>query len=259
LPKIYIDIIDSGYNLVYVSPGFKNKRGDYAGRKCYEYFFNRRGACPGCKIPEALETKRPASAVRTFPSGRGRTVQITSVPFRNEEGKWLVANVNTDITAIRDSASALDYFSLHDSLTGLYTKTFIEAEFKKIDCEENLPLGIVLCAVKNLKEINKSRGKETGDELLVKTADLIKNLFRDEDFFARWSGSKFLIIMPYAPNRRVQSLVQRIMKISEKIRAGGEPLLLSAGFAVKSSTEENMADVIQKAGEALSDNQQSER
>ena len=79
-------------------PEWQKIYGDPAGRKCYEYYMGRSEMCPGCGIPKALETKTITVTEAVLVKEGNRPVQITTIPFQNDKGEWLVAEVNVDIT-----------------------------------------------------------------------------------------------------------------------------------------------------------------
>ncbi|MBM3335478.1 PAS domain-containing protein, partial [Candidatus Sumerlaeota bacterium] len=93
-----LDIIDSNFNMVYIDPEWAKTYGDPQGRKCYEYFMGRGEVCPGCGIAKALRTKQPVVTEEILARENNRPVQVTTIPFQNEKGEWLVAEVNADIT-----------------------------------------------------------------------------------------------------------------------------------------------------------------
>jgi len=92
-----LDIIDRDFNLRYVDPAWQKSYGPYEGRKCYEYFMGRDGACPACGIPRALEEKQTVTSDEVLPKEGGRPIQVTTIPFQAENGEWLVAELNVDI------------------------------------------------------------------------------------------------------------------------------------------------------------------
>ena len=92
-----IDIIDSDFNIRYINPEWQEHYGDPAGRKCYEYFMDRSEVCPGCGIVRALKTKQPTVTEEVLPKEGNRPVQVTTIPFQDENGDWLVAQVSVDI------------------------------------------------------------------------------------------------------------------------------------------------------------------
>ena len=105
--KTGIDIIDSEFGIRYIDPEWQKVYGDPTGRKCYEYFMGRDDVCPGCGIVRALETKKIVVTEEILPKENDRPVQVTTMPFQNEEGEWLVAEVNTDITDRKIAEAAL--------------------------------------------------------------------------------------------------------------------------------------------------------
>jgi PAS domain S-box-containing protein len=93
-----LDIIDSSYDVRYVDPGWQKVYGDPAGRKCHEYFMGRATPCDGCGIRRALAEKTISVTEEILPKEDNRPIQVTTIPFQSEEGEWLVAEVNVDIT-----------------------------------------------------------------------------------------------------------------------------------------------------------------
>ncbi len=96
--KTGLDIIDSEFNIRFIDPEWAKVYGDPAGKKCYEYFMGRSQICPSCGIIKALKTKKPVVAEQVLVKENNRPIQVTSIPFQNEKGEWLVAEINVDIT-----------------------------------------------------------------------------------------------------------------------------------------------------------------
>ncbi|MBM4037516.1 MAG: response regulator [Planctomycetes bacterium] len=105
--KTGLDVIDAQFNLRYVDPAWAKVYGEWAGRKCHEYFMGRGEPCPGCGIPEALRTRRTVVSEETLPRENNRRIQVTTIPFQDEGGEWLVAEVNVDITELARRAEEL--------------------------------------------------------------------------------------------------------------------------------------------------------
>jgi signal transduction histidine kinase len=96
--KTGLDIIDTNFNLRYIDPEWAKIYGDPTGRKCYEYFMGRSAPCPGCGIPKALETKSRIVTEEILAKEGNRPIQVITIPFQDEKGEWLLAEVNVDIT-----------------------------------------------------------------------------------------------------------------------------------------------------------------
>lgn len=93
-----LDIIDAEGNIVYIDPAWQKQLGDPAGRKCYEYFMGRSSCCAGCGRMKALGEGKPVVTESTMPREGNRPVQITSIPFENDQQRRLVAEVVVDIS-----------------------------------------------------------------------------------------------------------------------------------------------------------------
>ncbi|MFH0910084.1 MAG: CHASE domain-containing protein [Planctomycetota bacterium] len=105
--KTGIDIIDDEYNLRFVDAAWQKVYGDPVGRKCYEYFMGLDHPCPGCGIPRALETKEVQVSEETLPRENNRVVEVHTMPFQDDSGRWLVAETNVDITGRKEAYEAL--------------------------------------------------------------------------------------------------------------------------------------------------------
>jgi two-component system cell cycle sensor histidine kinase/response regulator CckA len=102
-----LDIIDSNLNVLYIDPEWARIYGDPTGKKCYEYFMDRTERCPKCGIIEALRKKRPVVSEELLIKENNRPIQVTTFPFQNEKGEWLVAEVNVDISERKRAEEAL--------------------------------------------------------------------------------------------------------------------------------------------------------
>lgn len=96
--KTGLDIIDARFQLRYVDPEWQKVYGDPSGRKCFEYFMGSEAPCPGCGLKKPFETRAISVSEEILAREGNRPVQVTSVPFQDESGEWLVAEVNVDIS-----------------------------------------------------------------------------------------------------------------------------------------------------------------
>jgi PAS domain S-box-containing protein len=96
--KTGLNITDKDFNLHFVDANWCRHYGPYQGRKCYEYFHGADHPCSECGIPKALETKQIVVYESALPKERNRPIQVSTIPFQDEDGEWLVAELNIDIT-----------------------------------------------------------------------------------------------------------------------------------------------------------------
>ena len=92
------EIIDAEFNVRYVSEQCRRIYGNPANRKCYEYFMDRCEPCPKCSIVEARRVKAPIVTEKILPRRFNRIMQVTTIPFQVESGKWWFALISVDIS-----------------------------------------------------------------------------------------------------------------------------------------------------------------
>lgn len=133
--KTGLDIIDSDYNVVYIDSEWQKVYGDPKGRKCYDYFMGKGEVCPGCGVKKAFETKEVVITEEILAKEGNRPIQVTTIPFQDKTGNWLVAEVNVDITERKRIENELKEH--HDNLKRLVEEKMgevaeSEAKFKTI-------------------------------------------------------------------------------------------------------------------------------
>ena len=67
----------------------------------------RDNPCPGCGVVIALQTKAITVTEEVLVKEGSRPIQVTTIPFQNDAGEWLVAEVNVDITERKQAEEAL--------------------------------------------------------------------------------------------------------------------------------------------------------
>ncbi len=157
------------------------------------------------------------------------------VVFNNQSVGYYI--IYTDITARKEAEEKLKYISLHDSLTGLYNRTFFEQ--KMLELQENPPekLGMIVCDIDGLKIINDTLGHNTGDQLLINTGNILSECLAENDILCRIGGDEFVIILPGYNKESIDSLIDRIrVSIDEYNNSAQIPINISIGYSYR---EEN--------------------
>lgn len=93
-----LDILDSNYNIHYIDPAWQKVYGDPTGKKCFEYFMGKNEPCQKCGVKEAYNTKEVVVYEETLPKENNRPIQVTTIPFKNQNDEWMFAEVNVDIS-----------------------------------------------------------------------------------------------------------------------------------------------------------------
>lgn len=88
--------------------------------------------------------------------------------------------------------------SLTDELTGLYNRRgffFLANQQLKIAKHTKVFFYLLFIDLDGLKQVNDSFGHEIGDKMIVATAEILKQSFRDSDIIARLGGDEFALFI----------------------------------------------------------------
>jgi diguanylate cyclase (GGDEF)-like protein/PAS domain S-box-containing protein len=183
---------------------------------------------------------------------------VRATPLRDSNGgiiKWFGACADIDdqmqvqellqqqikehTTALFEANERLQHESIHDPLTGLYNRRYLEDILERetrraVRAEHGL--SVILLDLDHFKRFNDTYGHDAGDTVLRETAALFLKSVRAEDIVCRYGGEEFVIILPMADFKVACARAERIR---EKVRElhllyRGQPLgsiTVSAGVA----------------------------
>lgn len=106
-----------------------------------------------------------------------------------------------------------------DSLTGLLNrrafKQKLDTAFRHTMRQRNVPLSLVLLDVDFFKQINDTFGHQHGDAYLIKVANSLRNVIREDvDFAFRFGGDEFALVI-FADHQLACDKAQRVLKLME--------------------------------------------
>lgn len=99
-----------------------------------------------------------------------------------------------DVTERKQAEDRMRYLSTHDVLTGLYNRNFFEAELERLQNSRVEPINVMVVDINGMKDTNDEFGHAAGDDLLRRTAQVLKLSFRKEDVIARIGGDEFVVL-----------------------------------------------------------------
>ena len=154
----------------------------------------------------------------------------------------------------------VSHMAITDDLTGIWNRRhfieFINREFER-SRRYNNPLSLLLFDLDNFKNINDAYGHQMGDETLVVFANTVMKNLRSVDFFARFGGEEFVILLPQTPVQMAKQLAERICKIVYQLRISTEQgeisFSTSIGVAALQSTDSRPDEMIRRADKSLYD------
>jgi diguanylate cyclase (GGDEF)-like protein len=120
-----------------------------------------------------------------------------------------------DISDRKKLEEELRTLSLTDELTGLYNRrgffTLANQQMKVANRKKG-GLLLLFADVDGLKLINDRFGHKGGDLLLINTANLLKEVFRESDIIARMGGDEFVVFSIEPSDRNIDTLKNRFEK-----------------------------------------------
>jgi diguanylate cyclase (GGDEF)-like protein/PAS domain S-box-containing protein len=167
-------------------------------------------------------------------SGEYRWLQDLGTPNYNSNKEFIgYIGHCFDITERKRADELLRYQSIHDVLTGIYNRTFFEAELVRFERGREFPVSIVVADVDGLKFVNDKLGHAAGDDLLKQAAAVLGGVFRAGDVLARIAGDEFAALLPDTNAAGVEQFVTRIRDclVEQNTRHPDLPVQLSLGAA----------------------------
>lgn len=79
-------------------------------------------------------------------------------------------------------------------------------------CRYKTALSVLMYDIDDFKKINDTYGHFTGDVVLTKLTNIVKNTIRDIDSIGRYGGEEFIIILPSTPLEDAQIIAERVRK-----------------------------------------------
>jgi len=137
--------------------------------------------------------------------------------------------------------------SNHDNLTKLYNRNFFMDELNRLYCRRNLPLSVVLVDVNNLKIINDYFGHLSGDQLLIKTSEVLSSTLRDDDIISRLGGDEFAIVLPSTSNEDALRLMSRVNKALDNQKVSNINITISYGVYTEEVEGRTVKSLIRQA------------
>ena len=169
----------------------------------------------------------------------------------NKEFNYLSDVYNRVRKANEDIKESLKYEAEHDKLTGLYNRTGYDSVFKSLNLDKAI---YVLIDIDKFKEVNDTLGHEMGDKVLIRTANVIKKYFSDENtYLCRIGGDEFAIIIDNAGVEMNDVVVDKCKKMDDEIsRAEGNIPGTTLSIGVAHGTVRDTTDTLfRKADAAL--------
>ena len=187
---------------------------------------------------------------RSFLHKSGRVIDVErSGVMVHLKGKRVYMVTARDVTERKLIEEKMKYLSFHDVLTELYNRTYFEEELARLDRRGEGSVGLIIFDLDGLKLVNDTFGHEQGDNLLVRTSELIRGCFREEDVVARIGGDEFAVLIQDTTVESMEASVARVYgDVAEmKTLAQRIPLSVSSGYAFTANKNISLRELFREA------------
>jgi diguanylate cyclase (GGDEF)-like protein/PAS domain S-box-containing protein len=127
-----------------------------------------------------------------------------------------------DITGRKQMEEEIREMSLRDWLTGLYNRrgfvALAEQQLKAAGRAKR-QMQFAFADIDGLKWINDNLGHEEGDKVLIETADILRQTFREADIIARLGGDEFAILAIDMTDLNPEAFAKRLQQNIDECNA----------------------------------------
>jgi len=151
--------------------------------------------------------------------------------------------------------------AMHDKLTGLYNRHYVE-EWFGLELHRaqrhGRPVAAIMLDIDHFKRFNDSFGHDAGDLVLRELAGVLRRFARQSDVASRYGGEEFLVLLPECPFdaalRKAEQLREEVAKLNPEHnnRALGS-VTVSIGVAAFPDHAQEAKALLRCADEALYD------
>lgn len=179
----------------------------------------------------------------------------------------LVAAVLSNLTVVLNSVGllvawreeaerALQSLARTDSLTGLLNRRALQDEATALIAQARRhgdPVTVLLIDLDRFKQINDSRGHDSGDRALCLVASLLQAALRRGDLAGRWGGEEFCVLLARGGGQAGAAFDQRLRTaLAERSMPElGFPLSFSAGMTTLRASDDTLQALLHRADHAL--------
>ncbi|WP_139651497.1 GGDEF domain-containing protein [Raoultibacter phocaeensis] len=162
----------------------------------------------------------------------------------------------------RKENDELKALASHDSLTGCYTRVYLEETLGDLLASQG-PFGIAFIDIDNLKNANDTFGHDAGNDYILTVTDVLSDFCHgnDDEKLYRYGGDEFVAVFPRLDAARTRA---RLEEVAHRLRTENEsgrfpfPLSISYGV-IESRLGETAVSALARADTAMYEHKKRSR
>jgi diguanylate cyclase (GGDEF)-like protein len=166
-------------------------------------------------------------------------------------------NVGTFLSQMVQWGESSRKRAITDPATGLFNRRYMDDTFDNLIARaqnEGKSLTYVMFDMDRFGSINAAYGQDFGDKIIVQSAEVFKNTFREQDILIRYGGDEFIFIFPDTDKDTAQTLCNALCTAVRNMTFPEHPdlrLSCSMGFACFPHHAIKSEELREKADKAL--------
>ncbi|MGL5978020.1 MAG: diguanylate cyclase domain-containing protein [Erysipelotrichaceae bacterium] len=165
--------------------------------------------------------------------------EASKTPLYDPSGNFqgLIGRVR-DVTTVIQAQERLEYLSYHDTLTGLYNRTFADHLFETQLQEQDFPVGLVLGDLNGLKLVNDILGHKAGDHFIQQVSKCLETIADASMYCIRLGGDELMIIIKQATQAQARQLIDTIQSELALLPTHIFPTTMSMGMSMVAAADQ---------------------
>jgi diguanylate cyclase (GGDEF)-like protein len=194
------------------------------------------------KIPNAVDFAVVAAVI---------ALTVAAVDMLAENTRTNIRQAHQEIARRITIEAQLRHQSVHDALTGIYNRAFFEEELARLEKGREYPVSILVADLDDLKVVNDRQGHAVGDELLCRTAELLRSVFRAGDVLARIGGDEFAVLLPRTDAKTVAEMLGRVQAQAEEYNAQVPRLQVKISTGISTAVDGSLVEALVTADQRM--------
>jgi diguanylate cyclase (GGDEF)-like protein/PAS domain S-box-containing protein len=171
----------------------------------------------------SISTMTEVEAYICHKEGHLLPISIRIAPVREVSQQYVVAveihSSSSPRYAMRQRLEELQEMAMHDPLTGIANRRFVEINLAA-RLEElrryGFDFSVMFLDADHFKNINDTYGHSVGDRILKMISATVANSLRSFDIIGRWGGEEFVVLLVNTKRDDLLKLAERLRRLVEK-------------------------------------------